>query len=118
VHFQLEFTIPKLLGFQFRFKGSISKFSYLSYSQKSICHLNFHSIIYKVLKLEALKFRYCNLVYIYMFCFQEFCLVSIPNLKFANLSFHICLISNIYLPFESFILKSMSFHICFQAYIY
>jgi hypothetical protein len=50
-----------------------------------------------------LKFRGCNLVFIDLFCFQKYHLVFIPSLGFANLSFHVYLISNIYLPFESFI---------------
>jgi hypothetical protein len=105
----------KLSSFHSRFKVCILEFSYLSYSQQFICHLNFHSTIYKVLKLEALKFRGCNLVFIDLFCFRKYHLLSIPSLRFANLSFHICLVSNIYLPFESFTLKSMSFHICFVS---
>jgi hypothetical protein len=65
-----------------------------------------------------LKFRGCNLVFIGMFCFQQYHLVSIPSLGFANLNFHICLVCNIYLSFEYFILKSMSFHFFLFPRIY
>jgi hypothetical protein len=92
MHFQLEFAILELSCFHSKFKVCKLEFSYLSCSLKFTCHLSFHFQIYKVFKWEALIFKGCSLVFVDLFCFKKYQLVSILGLGFANLSFHICLI--------------------------